>query len=50
MSNEERWLEVTTIGSPYEEQLLEGSSPPRFRHRIRNNADSTWLEGPAPRK
>ena len=60
MSDEE-WIDVSTIGSPYEQQVMIGGIGTRWRHRRRvfsmdfmmtgrsgETAETPWQDGPSP--
>lgn len=52
MSHEPEWVDVTTVGSEYEEQLDIKSASNRMRHRKRaftGQDQYEWQEGPAPK-
>lgn len=55
---EPNWIDITTLGSPYEEQLDANASPDApesqtYRHRRRSftgDLEREWAEGHPPRK
>ena len=51
MNGDPNWVDMTTIGSAYDEQLNVNAAFPQYRHRphaFDGQPVREWLSGPAP--
>lgn len=51
MTIEPEWMDLTSLGSPYEEQLDVRAAKPTYRHRVRSfsgEVEGEWIPGAPP--